>query len=399
MNTLAQYAVGIAASAALLVGCGGGSQYVSNGNSGNVSAFAINASSGALTPLKSSPFAAGSYAFPRHAYVSACNGRRNGVAQCGVIVRSTGVRADTPSGWSPADLQSAYKLPSSTKGKGQIVAIVDAYDNPDAASDLAEYRSTFGLPKATFAKYNQEGQRGNYPEGNPGWGVEIDLDVEMASASCPYCTIYLIEANSNKWSDLEAAESEAVTLGAHIVSNSFSGSGASESYFDSPGVPYLAMSGNSGYGLYDPAAFASVAAVGGTVLSRGGRNRGWAETVWPDAGGGCVAGGGKPRWQHDKYAKGCDGRTGSDVSAVAEGVAEYDGYDYGGWLTVNGTNIGAPFLAGVLALAGNATRQDGGRTFWLTAHRRYLYRVTQNDNYVRFSYGGGWGTPDGIGAF
>jgi hypothetical protein len=147
MKTLAQYAVGIAASAALLVGCGGRSQYVSNGNSGNVSAFAINASSGALRPLKSSPFAAGSYAFPRHAYVSACNGRRNGVAQCGVIVRSTGVRADTPSGWSPADLQSAYKLPSSTKGKGQTVAIVDAYDNPDAASDLAEYRSTFGLPR------------------------------------------------------------------------------------------------------------------------------------------------------------------------------------------------------------------------------------------------------------
>jgi hypothetical protein len=78
---------------------------------------------------------------------------------------------------------------------------------------------------------------------------------------------------------------------------------------------------------------------------------------------------------------------------VAEGVAEYDGYDYGGWLTVNGTNIGAPFLAGVMALAGNATRQDGGRTFWLTAHRRYLYRVTQNDNYVRFSYGGGWERP------
>jgi len=124
-------------------------------------------------------------------------------------------------GWAPSDFQNRYNLPSSTKGSGQIVAIVDAYDNHNVASDLMAYRSEFGLGTVNFSKYNQEGQQSNYPSGSVGWGLEIDLDVEMVSATCPLCTIYLIEANSADSSDLEAAEVEAVKLSAHIVSNSW----------------------------------------------------------------------------------------------------------------------------------------------------------------------------------
>ncbi|HEY1868829.1 MAG TPA: hypothetical protein VGG70_11085, partial [Candidatus Cybelea sp.] len=122
-------------------------------------------------------------------------------------------------GWAPADFQTRYELPSSTKGIGAIVAIVEAYDNPNVASDLGEYRAQFGLGTAEFAKYNQRGQKKNYPAGNTGWGVDIDLEAEMVSATCPLCTIYLVEADSAYASDLEAAEVEAVKLGAHIVSN------------------------------------------------------------------------------------------------------------------------------------------------------------------------------------
>jgi hypothetical protein len=43
--------------------------------------------------------------------------------------------------------------------------------------------------------------------------------------------------------------------------------------------------------------------------------------------------------------------------------------------------------------------QDGGRTFWQTAHHQYLYRVESGGKYVRYSTGSGWGTPDGVGAF
>jgi subtilase family serine protease len=316
------------------------------------------------------------------------------------VIVEPGGHPDASAGWTPADLQAAYNLPSSTNGSGQIAAIVDAYDNPKVASDLATYRSTFGLPTANFTKYNQVGQTSNYPKANGDWGIEIDLDVEMVSASCPNCTIYLIEANSSQWSDLETAEAEAVTLGAHIVSNSFSGYGADESYWSTPGVAYVASAGDSGDGLTDPATFIHVAAVGGTVLSKGGGGkRGWTESVWANAGGGCsVSGEQKPPWQHDKYSRGCESRVGNDVSAVAANVSEYDTYDETGWIRISGTSIGAPLIAGVFGLAGNATKQIGGKTFWLKIHHPYLYRVRDDGEYVRFSYGGGWGTPDGIGA-
>lgn len=58
--------------------------------------------------------------------------------------------ASAPSGYNPSDLQSAYKL-SASGGNGQTVAIVDAYDDPNAESDLAVYRSRFNLPACTTA--------------------------------------------------------------------------------------------------------------------------------------------------------------------------------------------------------------------------------------------------------
>ncbi|MGB6412540.1 MAG: hypothetical protein WBF19_04290, partial [Candidatus Cybelea sp.] len=92
---------------------------------------------------------------------------QSGTIHPNVVVRDRGLRPDAPPGWSPADLEAAYDLPSSSKGTGKIVAVVDAYDNPNVASDLASYRSTFGLPPANFTKYNQTGQTGNYPQGSP----------------------------------------------------------------------------------------------------------------------------------------------------------------------------------------------------------------------------------------
>ena len=151
-------------------------------------------------------------------------------------------------GWAPIDFQTRYKLPISN-GSGQIVAVVDAGDNPNTATDIAEYRSEFGLGTANFSKYNQEGQQSNYPS-YTGWNVEIDLDIEMVSASCPLCTIYLVEANSADSDDIEAAEVEAVKLGAHIVSNSWICYGSinclDKSDFDKKSVTYLGSGGDAG---------------------------------------------------------------------------------------------------------------------------------------------------------
>jgi subtilase family serine protease len=336
-----------------------------------------------------------------------------------------GVSHTTPSGWGPTDLQTRYNLPSSTNGSGQIVAIVDAYDNPNITSDLAAYRTQFGLGTAEFTKYNQEGQTSNYPSGSTGWGTEEDLDVDMVSAGCPKCTIYLIEANSNNTSDLETAEAEAVTLGAHIISNSWicyaSSCGTSESSFDTPGVLYLAASGDAGYNQNGPPEwFSSVVSVGGTQLHKSGST--YSETVWNGAGGGCSSNGGssgqtKPSWQHDPS---CTYRTDSDVSSEAgcsPGVAEYDTYGSSGWIQICGTSAASPLNAAVFGLAGNASTQTVAKKFWSSKQRKRKkdlndisvgndgscggsYLCTAGTNQFKtYSGPAGWGSPKGIGLY
>jgi hypothetical protein len=370
----AHYCLGVYAAAAILAGCGGGqASTVAN-----------------LVPPQSQITRAG---------VPACPNVARGRIQCLALIQSPSGISPAVAGWAPGDFQARYKLPSVTKGSGQIVALVDAYDNPNVASDLATYRNEFGLGTAKFFKYNQKGRQSNYPSGNMNWGVEIDLDTEMVSATCPLCTIYLVEANSNEASDLEAAEAEAVKLGAHIVSNGWvcygTASCGNDSGFDKPGVEYLAASGDDGLGVGFPAGLADVAAIGGTVLSKNGSQ--YSEMAWSGGGGGCATGIKKPKWQHDKI---CSGRALADASAVATGVAEYDSYRYGGWLMAGGTSVSAPLLAGAFGLAGNATHQKGGRTFWESKHHKDLYDVCAGSClFSTYSYAGGWGSPNGIGAF
>src|SRR3954454_15443150 len=113
-----------------------------------------------------------------------------------------------PTGLNPADLASAYKL-NTAAGAGQTVAIVDAFDDPNAESDLATYRAQFGLPPCTtangcFRKINQNGGTPP-PAADSGWGAEIALDIDMVSAACPLCKILLVEASSPTIANLGTA--------------------------------------------------------------------------------------------------------------------------------------------------------------------------------------------------
>jgi hypothetical protein len=92
----------------------------------------------------------------------------------------------------------------------------------------------------------------------------------------------------------------------------------------------------------------------------------------------------------------------NDAAAEAgcsPGVAEYDSLD-GGWFPVCGTSVAAPLLAGAFGLAGNATSQDGGRTFWDRRHHKSLYKISGQCGYRLGQYTScaGWGSPDGISA-
>src|SRR3954466_12622679 len=183
----------------------------------------------------------------------------------------------TPSGLGPPQIQSAYKL-STTAGSGRTVAIVDAFDLPTAESDLATYRSQFGLPACTtangcFRKINQNGGT-TPPAADTGWGEEIALDIDMVSAACPLCKILLVEASSPTIANLGTAVNQAVAQGAVAVSNSYGASESSaetswdNSYYRHPGVAITASSGDSGYGTSYPAASPYVVSVGGTSLTR-----------------------------------------------------------------------------------------------------------------------------------
>jgi subtilase family serine protease len=352
-----------------------------------------------------------------------CATARTGHARClsyVLVNRGGGMYSpQAPAGYGPADLQSAYKLPSSSNGAGQTVAIVDAFDDPNAEADLAVYRSTFGLPACTtangcFKKVNQRG--GNtYPPGNTGWAEEISLDVDMASAICPNCKILLVEADNNSFTNLGIAVNEAAALGATQISNSYGGSEFSgetsldNSYYKHPGIAVTVSSGDSGYGVEYPAASQYVTAVGGTHLIRANNSRGWTETVWSGAGSGCSLYEPKPSWQHDPK---CAKRTVADVSAVADpntGVAVYDTYNEPGWLVFGGTSVSAPIIASVYALAGGSVNYGSvpygnpsalfdvvGGSNGSCGNKQKRYLCTGVAGYDGPS---GLGTPNGIGAF
>jgi len=306
--------------------------------------------------------------------------------------------------YDPSYLQSAYNVAAAASvkggGVGQTVAIVDAYDDANVASDLAYYRSYFALPSCpagtispsatgcVFEKVNQGGSVSPLPTGNSGWGVEISLDVETVSAICPQCQILLVEANSASISDLGTAVNEAVKLGANVVSNSWgsneysSETADSASYFDHPGVAVVASSGDSGYGVEFPAASPDVTAVGGTSLTQLNNTgtRDGSETVWSGTGAGCSAYEPKPSWQKDT---GCSNRTVVDVSADADpntGVWVYDTYGSSGWAIYGGTSLAAPVIGSFYALAGNVLGSSNFPSSYPYSSASSLYPVTSGSD-------------------
>ena len=337
---------------------------------------------------------------------------------------ASALAAAAPSGLSPANLHSAYNLPT-TAGSGMTVGIVDAYNDPNAESDLATYRSTYGLSSCTkangcFKQVSQTGSTTSLPTNDTGWAGEEMLDIDMVSAVCPNCSIILVEANSATMADLGTAENEAVALGAKFVSNSWGGGEDSSqtsddtSYFKHPGVAITVSSGDSAYGAEYPATSQYVTAVGGTALTTASNSRGWSESVWhtnstEGTGSGCSAYDPKPSWQTDT---GCSKRMEADVSAVADpatGVAVYDTYGGSGWAVYGGTSASSPILASVYALAGTPGATDYPAKYPYS-HTGNLYDVTSGNNgscspsyfcTAGTGYDGptGWGTPNGTAAF
>ncbi|MEY9861709.1 subtilase family serine protease [Catenulispora sp. GAS73] len=365
------------------------------------------------------------------AWSRACDLPAPGLAACDALhvnnvaehIRATGVTPNaTPSGFGPADLRSAYNLPAGG-GAGQTVAIVDAYNDPNAAADMNTYRSQYGLPACTVASgcFKQVNQTGGskLPKGDTGWAGEISLDLDMVSAVAPNAHIILVEATTPSMTNLGTAVNTAVKLGAKFVSNSYGGGESSadtsydSTYFKHAGVAITASSGDGGYGVEYPAASPYVTSVGGTALKKDSSARGWTESVWSTnptegAGSGCSAYEPKPTWQKDT---GCAKRTVADVAAVADpatGVAVYQTYGGSGWAVYGGTSVASPLIAAVYADAGapkaavpaadiySHTSALNDVTSGATASCTPSYLCTAGTGYDGPT---GLGTPNGLAAF
>jgi len=354
--------------------------------------------------------------------------------------------SSTSVGYIPSQLRSAYNL-TATGSSTETVAIVDAYDDPNAAADLAVYRSAYGLPACTvangcFKKVGQTGSTTSLPSTDYGWAEEESLDLEMVSAICSGCHILLVEASSATSADLDAAENTAAAAsGVVSISNSWGGSESSsqttdDAAFKHSGIAITASAGDSGYGAIWPASSPYVTAVGGTSLSTASNSRGWTESVWSTSstegtGSGCSTVEPQPSWQTAlNLPAGCGKRIVADVSAVADpatGVAVYDTYNScgssswcdfllslglatgaDGWVQVGGTSASSPIIASVYALAGNTSSITYGS--YPYSHTSALYDVTSGSTSTctpaylctaETGYDGptGLGSPNGTSGF
>jgi kumamolisin len=338
------------------------------------------------------------------------DGHANGVPAAGYYYLET-----------PASLACVYNLVSAPlagcnpyattvnpSGGSRAIAIVDAYDDPTAASDLAYFSSQFGLPAANLTVVYASGRK---PPSNSGWQVEEALDLEWAHAMAPGAKLYLVEAASANLSDLLTAVGVASQLvakaGGGEVSMSwggseFSGETAYDKSFTTPGVVYLASAGDSP-GVSWPAASPNVIAVGGTALSRNPNTGNFqVELAWQQTGGGPSAYEARPSFQSAVSATGAQRGT-PDVAAVADPTTGVWVYAGGQWYIVGGTSVAAPVWAGVINAAGRFAGSSAAELTAIYGNASGFTNVTDgdcgpNEGYLAlgaWSFCTGHGSPNG----
>ena len=325
--------------------------------------------------------------------------------------------ASSPTGLPPSQIQAVYNLsglsPSSGAGAGQIIAIVDAFHDPNALSDLNTFNAQYGY--ATLSTCTSLTQSGpcflqadpqGTPKVNSGWVLEESLDIEWAHAEAPAAKIVLVEAASNSFTNLFNAVVSANGLPATEVSMSWGGGeSGSETSTDADmthaGTFYTASSGDSGHGAQYPAASPNVIAVGGTTLNgcSGTSCAGFSsESAWSGSGGGASTVEAIPGYQTGYTgpvfgASTISGLTGAkrgipDVAFDANqstGVSIFDStriQGQSGWFTVGGTSVGAPNWAGILAAgrAAGATALQGDAAIYSGGFSTNLRDVTSGTN-------------------
>jgi kumamolisin len=304
------------------------------------------------------------------------------------------------------------------------IALVDAFDNPDAATDLATFDSEWGLaapPSFTKIYANGNGDC-TTPPPDAGWAGEESLDIEWAHVFAPKAAIILVEACSSSWTDLLYAEQVAFsyiatnfkTTGGQ-VSNSWQGGEFSGQIADDPlfadwdytggqgWLPHILAFASSGDGGNEgstagyPSANPWLISAGGTSVLRNAANDHFSsESCWSGSGGGIstyetyvtsFTGGNVGPWADFQYpiyggTFGPAQRHTPDLSFNADpasGVWVFSQYGFGGWIPVGGTSVASPSLASIINRAGNRlgsvflTPITGGSDWFSTWENNLLY--------------------------
>ena len=308
---------------------------------------------------------------------SVCGTPGVGVAQClADVLKPSGTSPEIsfPTGLSPLTIENVYGFSSTaTAGTGQTIALVDAFDDSNAASDLNEFSQQYGLPLECqngssppgcfyFTQVNQTGGSTLPASTDSDWDLETSLDIEWAHALAPAANILLVEADDNTTANLLVAEQYAAA-NAKYVSNSWGMDETStetslDSIFSEAGVSYFAAAGDAGGVVEWPSASPDVVSVGGTSLTFTSGGTLAQESAWSDGGGGCSSYELASPYQSTGTANCAGMRATPDLSLDADpnsGVSVYDSTPYEsqtGWWTVGGTSASTPMVAAEAAVKG-----------------------------------------------
>ena len=300
--------------------------------------------------------------------------------------------------YAPLDIHEAYAIPET--GDTGTIALIEAYDNPKVAADLATFSTVFTWPSANLEVHKMSSTI--YP--NAGWALESDLDVQWAHAVAPHANLLVVEAKSASIVDLMAAvdyansRSDVVAISMSWGSTETSSQLAYDSHFTTNGKVYFASSGDAGGVVSWPSSSPNVVSVGGTSLTM--TTTGYTETAWSGGGGGVSSIETKPGYQigvTDSYS--LSKRATPDVSYNADpnnGFLVYDSYGYNGgrgWFAVGGTSAGAPQWAAIDTFGNTATNPN--------FYANYQYGSTFSDivgGSNGYSAGPGYDLATGIGS-
>lgn len=371
---------------------------------------------------------------------STCIKARVGHASCLAIRRNVFVNGIRQHSLTPATgtsfgataLRKVYGV-RALGTRRKVVAIVDAMHSGTAFSDLTGYRAMYSLgpmdncgtagqplsqvtdgKNPCFVQLDQSGNVDQDPVTNDhGWAQEIALDLDMATAACPHCSILLVEAKSSSFADLATAVSVAAGFQDVVaISNSYGGPDIADSKVPQyaaaagQGIAMVASSGDSGYGVSAPASFSTVIGVGGTSLRADSTGSWSSEQAWSSGGSGCSLLNSAPVWQ-DPQVTGCPGKSVVDVAAVADPATGVNVFYDGQWYAFGGTSASAPFIAGLFTVKKNFGSSAGS---YLWQNQANLHDISVGSNgrcrpltlcSAVMGYDGatGWGSPNGTGAF